>query len=151
MNDRILITPMGLTDLQSELDGLQTKRPQVVERLSIARSMGDLSENSDYISAREELEFLDNRIGQLEDLIRNSKVTTPTVFDQIGFGHNVTVSIDSAKITFQIVGEPEADPRNKKISHQSPLGQALMGKKIGDTIEVDAPIGKIIYKIISID
>ena len=136
--------------MQSELTELQSKRPQVVERLSIARSMGDLSENSDYISAREELEFLDNRIGEVEDLIRNSKVIAPSANDQIGFGHTVTVKVDSTQTTFQIVGEPEADPKKRKISHQSPLGLALMGKKVGDKIEVDAPVGKITYSVLSI-
>ena len=151
MNSQILITQSGLSNLQSELHQLQEKRPQVVERLSIARSMGDLSENSDYISACEELEFLDNRIGEVEDMIRNCKIAVPTSNDKISFGHTVTVKIDSQETTFQIVGEPEAEPKKRKISHQSPLGQALMGKKVGDTIEVDAPVGKITYSILAIN
>jgi len=150
MNTQILVTQAGLADLQSELSGLQTKRPQVVERLSVARSMGDLSENSDYISAREELEFLDGRIGELEDMIHSAKVVAPSSNDKIDFGHTVTVKIDSTQTTFQIVGEPEADPKQRKISHQSPLGLALMGKKIGDKVEVDAPVGKLTYSILEI-
>lgn len=150
MNPQILITQAGLDDLRAELTALQAKRPRVVERLSIARSMGDLSENSDYISAREELEFLDGRIGEVEDMIRSAKVVTPTTQDTIDFGHTVTVKVDSTKTSFQIVGEPEADPKERKISHQSPLGQALMGKKVGDKVQVDAPIGKLTYSIVKI-
>jgi transcription elongation factor GreA len=150
MNTQILITQSGLTDLQAELIEMQAKRPQVVERLSVARSMGDLSENSDYISAREELEFLDSRIGELEDMIHNSKVVSPANNDRIDFGHLVTVKVDSTQTTFQIVGEPEADPKKRKISHQSPLGQALMGKKVGEKVEVEAPVGKLTYSILAI-
>ena len=150
MANQILITESGLKDLQMELKNLQDKRPQVVERLSIARSMGDLSENSDYINAREELEFLDNRITEVENLIKDSKVTTPSSGDHIDFGHNVTVVTNSNQVTFKIVGEPEADPKQRLISHQSPLGLALMGKKVGDEVEVDAPIGKIVYKVVAI-
>lgn len=150
MNNSILITQAGLEELRSELRALQAKRPQVVDRLSIARSMGDLSENSDYISAREELDFLDNRIAELEDQVRNSQVVTPKSNDTIDFGHQVTVKVNSGETTFQIVGEPEADPKQRKISHQSPLGLALMGKKIGDIVQVDAPVGRLDYKIIGI-
>jgi transcription elongation factor GreA len=150
MSNHILITKSGLTDLQTELEGLQAKRPRIVERLSLARSMGDLSENSDYISAREELDFLDSRISEVEDLIKNSQVATPAANDKISFGHTVTVQANASEITFQIVGEPEADPKKRRISHQSPLGLALMGKQVGDQVEVDAPVGKIIYRIVAI-
>lgn len=152
MNDfQVLITQTGLDQLKTELAGLQdTKRPATVERLSIARSQGDLSENSDYISAKEELEFIDGRIGELEDLIKNSKVATPKSADSIDFGHTVKVKVDSTETAFQIVGETEADPAKRKISYSSPLGQSLMGKKVGDKIEVSAPMGKIQYIILSI-
>jgi len=96
------------------------------------------------------LEFLDNRITEVENLIKDSKVTTPSSGDHIDFGHNVTVVTNSNQVTFKIVGEPEADPKQRLISHQSPLGLALMGKKVGDEVEVDAPIGKIVYKVVAI-
>jgi transcription elongation factor GreA len=129
---------------------MQNKRPQIVERLSIARSMGDLSENSDYINAREELDFLDSGIAELEELIKNSQVVLPSQNSTISFGHTVTVQANSNKTSFQIVGEPEANPKDRKISHQSPLGMALMGKKVGDQVEVEAPVGKISYQIVAI-
>ncbi len=150
-NSQILITQNGLNELKGELTDLQnTKRPALVERLSLARSMGDLAENSDYISAKEELSFMDSRIDELEELVREARVVTPKSNEKIDFGHLVTVRINSGTAQFQIVGEPEADPTKRKISHSSPLGQALMGKKIGDSVEVEAPVGKIKYQIVSI-
>jgi transcription elongation factor GreA len=151
-NSHILVTEKGLNDLRAELADLQNvKRPALVERLSIARSMGDLAENSDYISAKEELAFMDGRIDELDELVKEAKIAVPTGHDVIDFGHTVTVKIDSSTTKFQIVGEPEADPAKRKISHSSPLGQALMGKKVGDQVEVEAPVGKILYTIVSIE
>jgi transcription elongation factor GreA len=151
MNHPALITPAGFAKLKAELQELQdVKRPQLVERLSLARSMGDLSENSDYQDAKEELSFMDGQIAELEELTQNAKVATPAIGDQVAFGHTVKVKIDGHEATFQIVGEWEADPMQKKISHSSPLGQALMGKKVGEKVEVTAPAGKVTYTIVSI-
>jgi transcription elongation factor GreA len=151
-NVHILITERGLNELKAELSGLKNvKRLALVERLSIARTMGDLAENSDYISAKEELSFMDSRIDELEELVKEAKVAVPTNNDKIDFGHTVTVKINSSTAKFQIVGEPEADPTKRKISHSSPLGLALMGKIVGDKVEVMAPVGKILYTIISIE
>lgn len=150
-NHPLLITAAGLDQLKKELDDLKNdRRPQVVDRLSVARSMGDLAENSDYISAKEELSFIDGRISELEELVQNSKVSRPHSTDTVDFGHAVTVRIDSAQVVFRIVGEWEADPAQKKISHSSPLGLALMGKRIGDKVEVAAPVGKVFYTVVGI-
>src|SRR3989344_2802828 len=144
-NHQILITQAGLDRLKAELDNLvNNRRPQLVSRLSQARSMGDLSENSDYQSAKEDLNFTDGRISELEELIKNSAVVAPSSSAQIGFGHFVTVKVNGSQAIFHIVGEWEADPTQKKISHSSPLGLALMGKKVGDRVEVMAPAGKIL-------
>ncbi len=151
MANQILITQAGLNQLKAELTELQeVKRPALVDRLSIARSMGDLAENSDYISAKEDLAFMDSRIDELEEMIQNATVPEIAKTDTIDFGHSVTVKVKSAQTTFQIVGEPEANPSERKISHSSPLGLALMGKKIGDQVEVEAPVGKITYTVVSI-
>ena len=148
----MLITQNGLNQLQTELNQLnEERRPQLVERLSIARSMGDLSENSDYQSAKEDLAFVDGRIAELEELVRNAQVASPKSTDAIDMGHCVTVQINGNKTVFQIVGEWEADPIKKKISHSSPLGQSLMGKKVGEKVEVAAPAGKVTYTILSIE
>ena len=152
MNPASLITQTGLTQLKTELDDLSNvKRPQIVERLSIARSMGDLSENSDYQSAKEELAFIDGRISELEDLLQHSQVANPSSNHQISVGHTVTVKVGSTQAMFHIVGEWEADPTQKKFSPSSPLGQSLLGKSVGDRVEVAAPAGKILYTIVSIE
>ena len=148
----LLITQMGLDQLKSELDELNSdRRPNLVVRLSQARSMGDLSENSDYQSAREDLAFVDGRIAELEDLIKSAQVSHPSSNSQVNFGHKVTVKVNGGQTVFHIVGEWEADPAQKKISHSSPLGKALMGKKVGETAQVEAPAGKVLYKVTHIE
>ena len=148
------LTKSGWDTLKNELDELlNVKRPKLVERLAYARSNGDLSENSDYQSAKEELEFLDGRIDELEEVLQKASVVPDTKAGSsgIGVGTKVTVKVNGKETVFNIVGEWEADPVNKKISHDSPLGLALLGKNIGDTAEVEAPAGKITYEILAIE
>jgi len=148
----ILITQNGYNQLQADLAALvDEKRPALVNRLSTARSQGDLSENSDYISAKEELAFMDGQIAELEDVLRLAKITKPGDSGKVDFGHAVTVKIDGKQAVFTLVGEWESDPAQKKISITSPLGKAMLGKKIGDQVEVDAPAGKVLYTIVSIN
>jgi len=144
------LTKAGFDRLQTELSSLNAKRPLVVERLSVARSMGDLSENNDYQTAKEELAFLDGQIEELESLVQNAKITVSPASGEVGFGHSVTVKVNGSQTVFQIVGEWEANPAQKRISHASPLGQSLMGKKVGDQVEVEAPAGKILYTVVDI-
>jgi len=152
-NKKIQITKQGLVSLKNELEGLvETKRPKLVERLSHARSQGDLSENSDYQNAKEELEFLDGRISELEHILKTAQVVgKKRKKDEITIGAKVTLKANGQKHEYHVVGEWEADPANKKISHESPLGQALVGKKVGEKVKVEAPAGKIVYEILSID
>ncbi len=146
------MTKEGQKALSRELDELvNVKRPKLVERLSYARSQGDLAENSDYINAKEELEFLDGRISELEGVLKSALVVSGNGKSSlVSLGTKVTVKSNGGKHIFDIVGEWEADPANKKISHSSPLGQALIGKKVGDKVEVEAPVGKIAYTILAI-
>ncbi len=149
---QIQVTEKGLKTLKLELDELvNKKRPQVVERLSRARSEGDLSENSDYHAARDELEFLDGRVAELRLVVDNAQVVKKGSNDgTIDIGTQVEVVVNGSEHVYEIVGEWEADPGKKRISHSSPLGQALVGKKKGDEVEVEAPAGKIIYQILSV-
>jgi transcription elongation factor GreA len=151
-NNQIQITKQGLTSLEKELDELTNdKRPKLVERLAFARTQGDLAENSDYQNAKDELEFLDGRITELEDVLKKAVVVhSNSKSDQVSFGTKVTVKANGKELFFEIVGEWEADPANRRISHTSPLGQALVGKKVGDEVEVEAPVGKLTYKILNI-
>jgi transcription elongation factor GreA len=148
------LTKDGKTTLQKELDDLlNVKRPKLVERLSYARSQGDLSENSDYQSAKEELEFLDGRIDELEEVLQTALIVdAPKAGSSgVGVGTKVTVKVNGKQTIFDIVGEWEADPVNRKISHDSPLGLALLGKGIGEKAEVEAPAGKLTYEILAIE
>jgi transcription elongation factor GreA len=150
--NKIQLTKDGLAALQKELDGLvNTKRPKIVERLANARSQGDLMENSDYQNAKDELEFMDGRIDELEDVLKTAIVVNGKNGDGVSLGTKVTLKVDGSRIIYEIVGDWEADPENKKISHTSPLGRALVGKKIGEKVEVDAPAGKITYEILLIE
>lgn len=131
---------------------LNNKRPEVVQRLSSAREMGDLSENAEYTAAREELAFIDGRIEELEELLKQAELISDDhhTTQAVDLGSKVVVKIGDRKETFTVVGEWEADPVEKKISHESPLGKALIGKSVGDEIDVEAPAGKMVYKIVSI-
>lgn len=152
-NNKIIhLTQEGLADIRQEYEELvNQKRPRLVDRLSNARSMGDLSENNDYISAKEELEFLDGRIAELAYVLQKAVVIKKKDKKTVSLGTKVLLSTNGKRQVFHIVGEWEADPQNKKISGDSPLGRALLGKKIGELVEVKAPAGKILYKIVSID
>lgn len=152
VKNTIKLTKEGLDALKAELADLRdVKRPKLVDRLANARSQGDLSENSDYQSAKEELEFLDGRIEELEVVIKGASVTVINKNGGIDVGTKVTVKVGGNKAVFDIVGEWEADPVNKKISHESPLGKALFGKKVGEKVEVEAPAGKVFYEILAIE
>ncbi|MFH0773251.1 MAG: transcription elongation factor GreA [bacterium] len=149
---KIQLTNDGYTNLQNELTDLQSvKRPFVVDKLQKARAMGDLKENNAYQSAREELAQLDGRILEVEYILNNAEIVTTADSDAIiSLGKKIEVDINGAKKTISIVGEFESDPMNAKISSTSPIGAALLGRKVGDKIEVATPGGAISYTILSI-
>lgn len=149
----VLLTKEGLSHLKKEYDSLvNEKRPNAVKRMAAAREQGDLSENSEYTAAKEDLAFIDGRIIELEDLLHKAKlITVKPSRSHIDVGSKVTLATNGKRDVFTLVGEWEADPKVKKISHSSPLGKALMGKKVGDAAEVAAPAGKLFYKVIHIE
>lgn len=152
-NQRVQMTPLGYRQLVEELEQLEkTKRPEAIERLSKARDFGDLSENAEYHSAKDDLATLEGRIEELKDILTRIIVVDvqKAGLDQVGLGSVVSIEINGTGHEFTIVGEWEADPAAKKISHESPLGKALMGKKVGDAVEVEAPSGTIVYAIKSV-
>lgn len=146
------LTADGFNNLKSEHKELTTvKKPYAVERLHKARSMGDLSENSEYTAAKDELAFVEGRIQEIEEILREVEIVeNHSQSTQIELGTSVAVEVNGKKELFQIVGEFEADPMNQKLSHTSPIGQALIGKKEGEWVEVTVPAGKIKYKIVEI-
>lgn len=146
------LTPEGLKELREELKILvDVKRPALIERVTIARGHGDLSENSEYAASREDLAFIEGRIEEIELLLAKAKIIKPKKADEIILGSKVSVKNNGKILTFELVGEWEANPLEQKISHTSPLGQALLGKKQGDKVEIQAPAGKVIYQIHKIE
>lgn len=147
-----LLTKEGLEQLKRELNDLRdNRRSDAVKRVALARDQGDLSENSEYTAARDDLAFIDERILELEEILKDVQVISEDHPKNLVYlGSSVTVHINGKKDVYMIVGEWEANPREKKISHSSPLGKALMGKKVGEVIDVEAPVGKISYKIVDI-
>jgi len=148
---KIPFTQEGFESLKKELeDLLKNKKQKAIDRLGLARSMGDLSENSEYHAAKEELEFVDGRSKEIEELLKRGEVVEVKQSAGISIGTHVTVEKDGTEETYSIVGEFEADPMQKKLSATSPIGKALIGKNEGDHVVVKVPAGKLNYKIIKI-
>ncbi|MGE6259497.1 transcription elongation factor GreA [Heyndrickxia sporothermodurans] len=149
------MTQAGKEKLEQELEYLKTvKRKEVVERIKIARSFGDLSENSEYDSAKEEQAFVEGRVTTLENMIRNAKIIEDDGLnsDTVTLGKSVTfVELpDGDEETYTIVGSAEADPFEGKISNDSPIAKSLIGKKINEEVSVQTPGGEMKVRIISI-
>jgi transcription elongation factor GreA len=149
------MTLAGKEKLEQELEMLKSvKRKEVVERIKIARSFGDLSENSEYDSAKEEQAFVEGRITTLENMIRNAKIIEEADMgtDSVTLGRSVTfVELpDGEEETYIIVGSAEADPFEGKISNDSPIARSLMGKKVGDEVNVQTPGGDMAVRITEI-
>lgn len=152
----VVLSPEGLSQLQEELDYLRNvKRKEVAERLKEARSLGDLSENSEYDDARNEQAFVEGRIVQLENTLRNARVISEAGAGGLGEVRlGSTVKLKDLEygdeLEYTIVGSVEADPMKHKISNESPVGRAILGKKKGTVVEVEAPVGHIKYEIIDV-
>ena len=145
------LTQEGHDSLQKEYQNLKTlKRPAAIERLHKARSMGDLSENSEYTAAKENLSLVEGRILEVEEILKNVEIVNNNGNHRVDIGSEVTIQTATGNDNFKIVGEFEADPLKKKLSHTSPIGKALIGKKVGDEVEIEVPAGKLTYKILEI-
>lgn len=143
------ISQEGLQKLKNELEQLKTiERPDVVDRIAKARDLGDLSENAEYHEAREKQSFIEGRIQELEFLIKNAVIIENKKSDKVELGSIVHATCNNGmKIKYQIVGQSEADPGSEKISFESPLGKAFIGKGIGHEFELNVPAGKLKCKI----
>lgn len=151
----VLLTPAGLKKLEDELEYLKSvKRKEVAERIKLAISYGDISENSEYEDAKNEQAFVEGRIITLEKMLRNARVIHEEEVDiqVVSIGSTVKVRDVEFKedVEYVIVGSAESDPAENKISNESPVGKALLGKKVGSSVEVQAPAGKIEYEILEI-
>jgi transcription elongation factor GreA len=153
--DEIILTREGLTKLELELEDLKyVKRKELASRIKTAISYGDLKENSEYHSAKDDQAFMEGRIITLERMLKNVKVADSENMDQSKVYVGSVVIVNdvevSEKIEYQIVGAAEADVFANKISYESPLGKSLMGKSVGDVISVAAPMGQIEYELLEI-
>jgi transcription elongation factor GreA len=150
MKKQFYLTNEGVTELKAELDELTAQRGPIAERIKTAREFGDLSENAEYSSARQEQERVESRIAEIEHILLNVEIITkPKGDSKVQLGSKVTLKNGTTK-TFQVVGTVEADPLNGKISDESPIGQALLGKKLGDEVEIKTPAETSTYKITQI-
>lgn len=148
------LTPEGEAKLKAELAELTgPRREELSQRLRSAIQMGDLSENADYHKAKEDQAFLEGRIQEIEAILRSAVIIEKaTNRDVVSIGSHVTIQEeDFPPETYHLVGPTEADPRNGRISHESPIGRALLDKKVGDVAEAEAPGGKIKFKILKIE
>ena len=144
------MTAAGKAELEAELEELKsTKRDEIAEKLKVARSYGDLSENSEYDEAKSEQAKIEARIGELEYQLEHAEIVESLDDDSVSMGSvvNVVRKNDKAKLTYEIVGYSQSDPSEGKISDESPVGIALIGAKVGDTVVVEAPVGNIEFEI----
>lgn len=153
MNQPTYLTPEGETRLRAELEELTGRRRQeLAQRLRAAIQMGDLSENADYHKAKEDQAFLEGRIQEIEAILRMAVIIEKKQSDVVTVGSHVTIQEgDSPPETYHVVGAKEADPRNGKISNESPIGKALIDHKVGDVVEAETPSGRIKFKIRKIE
>ena len=153
MAHQTYLTPEGETKLKAELAELKgNRREELAQRLRAAIQMGDLSENADYHKAKEDQAFLEGRIQEIEAILRTAVIIEKKLSDTVTVGCLVTIQEDNfTPETYHLVGAKEADPRNGKISNESPIGKALMDHKVGDIVETETPAGKIKLKILKIE
>ena len=140
MAKTVSITEEGRKDLENELEQLIARRPEIAEKIALARSYGDLSENEDYSAARGEQKVVEGRILEIEDILLHAKIIKSGKREKVALGSTVTLKSDGKETSYTLVGAVEANPLEGKISNESPIGKAIFGKKVGE--EVTLPNGK---------
>ena len=152
MANQTYLSPEGIETLKKELQELKTKkRQEIARRLQEAKDLGDLSENAEYFKAKEAQWLNENRIAELEELLKNAVVIkTPSAEGVVRIGSTIETKSNSNMEVFNIVGSAEAKPQEGKISNESPLGRAFLGKRAGDEVDIKTPGGIVKYKIIKI-
>lgn len=148
------LTPAGKLELEKELEELKSRRGLIAQKIADARDYGDLSENAEYSEARNEQAQVESRIAEIEEILQNASLITgnkkKTGAVELGVTVDLHHSETKKKVTYTIVGSVEADPLEGKISDESPIGQALMGKKVGDKVSIVTPSGNVGYEIAAI-
>jgi len=144
------ITDEGRTELEAELAELKSRRGDIADKIAEARDFGDLSENAEYDSAREEQGLVESRIAEIEDILLNAEIIKNGSKTKVALGSKVELKTGNKTVVYSVVGPVEADPLAGKISNESPIGEALMGKKVGDSVTITTPKGEISYEIVKI-
>lgn len=144
------ITKQGKKELEKELEALKSRRGAIADKIAEARDYGDLSENAEYDAAREDQGLVESRIAEIEDIILNADIIKTSTSSKVTLGSKVELKSGKKVIIYTVVGPVEADPIEGKISNESPIGTALFGKKVGDTVVVETPKGKIKYELTAI-
>lgn len=144
------ITDEGKSELEAELIELKGRRGDIADKIAEARDYGDLSENAEYDAAREEQGLVESRIAEIEDVLLNADIIKETKSSTVHLGSKVEVKTGKKTFTYHIVGPVEANPLEGRISNESPIGVALMGKKVGDIATITTPKGEISYEIINL-
>jgi transcription elongation factor GreA len=151
MQKQFKMTVEGIAELEAELKLLVSKRSEMAERIKSAREFGDLAENAEYSSARQEQERAESRITDIDHILKNAEIIKqPKNKDVVTLGNTVMLKNSKGEKTFTLVGSVEADPTSGKISDESPIGKALIGKKLGEEVEIVTPLETTKYKISSV-
>lgn len=152
IDNPVYVTKEKLGQMKEELRFLKTeKRIEVANRIEKAKELGDLSENAEYAEAKDEYSFTEGRVIELEDALRRAVIIESAGTDAVRLGSRVGVSIAGKEREFTVVGKTEADPLRGLVSNESPLGLALIGKRVGEEAVVNAPVGPVTYKIVKIE
>jgi len=151
-NKTLFVTAEGLKKIQDELDELKTtKRKEIAERIHDAKELGDLSENAEYIEAKEEQGFIESRVLELEQMLKNAELISHTKnTSTVQIGSTISVKGPAGKAEYTIVGSSEADPAQYRISNESPIGHAFLGKHVGESVVVRTPNGESTFEILSV-
>lgn len=150
MKKQYQITQDGKKELEAELEQLKARRGDIADKIAEARDYGDLSENAEYDAAREEQGLVESRIAEIEDILMNAELIKGGSKSKVGLGSAVELKTGRKTVNYTVVGPVEADPLEGKISNESPIGEALFGKKVGDKATITTPKGEVTYEIVKI-
>ena len=150
MNKVYQITESGQRELEQELEELKSRRGEIADKIAAARDFGDLSENAEYDAAREAQGLLETRITEIETILQNASIIQAGGSSTVTLGSTVELEANGKTVTYTVVGPVEADPLEGKVSNESPIGQALMGKAVGDTVTISTPKGELAYTVVAL-
>ena len=150
MNKVYQITESGQRELERELEELKSRRGEIADKIAAARDFGDLSENAEYDAAREAQGLLETRITEIETILQNASIIQVGGSSTVALGSTVELEANGKAVVCTVVGPVEADPLEGKVSNESPIGQALMGKAVGDTVTISTPKGELAYTVVAL-